>query len=220
MTAAERDLFHKASGPSSKEPMNTLPASKAFGRMFPNKLFETIVTATTPTDAKNGRVLHWRENRLITVMEARRAQGFRDAEVLLGDPGTQYKIVGNSVARQVAVALGVTFRDAWATSLERNKKPKLAGRHVVEEADDEPVVSDTTSSSQAGSLSPDTTTQTTVSRDSTPLTSIESVRDGDGSPTRQTKLTGGGKRAYSSGALFVEMSQALKRRKMSGGAHL
>lgn len=220
MTAAERDLFHRASGPSSKEPMNTLPASKAFGRMFPNKLFETIVTATTPTDAKNGRVLHWRENRLITVMEARRAQGFRDAEVLLGDPGTQYKIVGNSVARQVAVALGVTFRDAWATSLERNKKPKLAGRHVVEEADDEPVVSDTTSSSQSGSLSPDTTTQTTVSRDSTPLTSIESVRDGDGSPTRQTKLTGGGKRAYSSGALFVEMSQALKRRKMSGGAHL
>lgn len=217
MTAAERDTFYKASTPSSKEPMNTLPASKAYGRMFPNKLFETIVTATTPTDAKNGRVLHWRENRLITVMEARRAQGFRDEEVLLGDPSTQYKIVGNSVARQVAVALGVTFRDAWATSLERNKKLRLTSRHAVEEANDPDAIDE---SSQPGSLSPDTTTQTTTSRDSTPLTSAESVQDGGGHSIRQKKLTGGCKRAYSSGALVVEISQALKRRKLGGGARM
>ncbi|KAL7918995.1 hypothetical protein ACQKWADRAFT_330133 [Trichoderma austrokoningii] len=208
MTAAERDMFSKASGASAKEPMNTLPKSKAYGRMFPNRLFETIVTATTPTDAKNGRVLHWRENRLITVMEARRAQGFRDDEVLLGDPTAQYKIVGNSVARQVAVALGVTFREAWATSLERNKKRKLANRHAVEEAD-------ATDAAQFGSLSPDTTIRTATSRDSTPMTSVESVRKGGGSPTRQRKLVGSHKRAHS-GAVAVEISQVSKRRKLGG----
>jgi len=50
-------------------------------------------------------------------LEARRAQGFRDEEVLLGTPVEQYKIVGNSVAREVAVALGLAFREAWAETL-------------------------------------------------------------------------------------------------------
>ncbi|UKZ87261.1 uncharacterized protein TrAFT101_003068 [Trichoderma asperellum] len=226
MTAAERDMFAKASDSSSKQPMNTLPASKAYGRMFPNKLFETIVTATTPTDAKNGRVLHWRENRLITVMEARRAQGFRDEEVLLGDPATQYKIVGNSVARQVAVALGVTFREAWVTSLQRQNKRGLSSRRrqAARETDAmdatyEPIVSDIMSASQSGTLTPNTTTtQTTVSRDSTPLTSVESVRHGGCSSVQQTKLTTAGYKRASSGTLVVEIPQSLKRRRLGGGA--
>ncbi|KAL6898965.1 S-adenosyl-L-methionine-dependent methyltransferase [Trichoderma evansii] len=220
MTAAERDIFSTASHTSSKQPMNTLPASKAYGRMFPNKLFETIVTSAQPTDAKNGRVLHWRENRLITVMEARRAQGFRDEEVLLGDPHTQYKIVGNSVARQVAVVLGVTFREAWVTSLERNKNLKVSSHHVAEEADDMdaiygPIVSDIMSSSQSGTFSP-ITTHTTVSRGSSPLASVVSIRDGGYGVIQQTELASSYKRAHS-GALVVEIPQFLKRRKSGGG---
>ncbi|KAG5926835.1 hypothetical protein E4U42_002913 [Claviceps africana] len=90
--------------------------SGAYGRMFPNRLMETIVTKSNPGDGKNGRQLHWDEDRPISIMEARRAQGFPDEEVLLGSPQVQYHIVGNSVARQVALALGVAVREAWVES--------------------------------------------------------------------------------------------------------
>ncbi|KAH6606071.1 hypothetical protein Trco_005224, partial [Trichoderma cornu-damae] len=117
MTAAEREFFvsgKDAASDPSKQPMAAQRSSGSYGRVFPNKPFDTIVASQTPSDAKNGQLLHWRENRLVTLMEARRAQGLRDEEVLLGDPATQYRIVGNSVAREVAVALGVVFCEAWA----------------------------------------------------------------------------------------------------------
>ena len=91
----------------------SLPNSNAYGRQFARRPFDTIVTHQSVDDAKTGRQLHWREPRVLTVMEARRAQGFRDGEVLLGLPAAQWRIVGNSVAREVAVALGVVFREAW-----------------------------------------------------------------------------------------------------------
>lgn len=50
-------------------------------------------------------------------MEARRAQGFLDEEVLLGDVATQQRIVGNSVARMAALAMGVAFRKAYNASV-------------------------------------------------------------------------------------------------------
>ncbi|KAG5984248.1 hypothetical protein E4U55_005519 [Claviceps digitariae] len=90
--------------------------SGAYGRMFPNRLMETIVTRSNPGDRKNGRQLHWDEDRPISIMEARRAQGFPDNEVLLGSPQNQYHIVGNSVARQVALALGAAVCEAWIDS--------------------------------------------------------------------------------------------------------
>ncbi|KAM0549139.1 hypothetical protein ACHAPJ_009594 [Fusarium lateritium] len=114
LTAAERLAFpadtDSALGRSKSN-------SNAYGRQRPDRLIETVVTSQSPSDAKNGRTLHWRENRVLTIMEARRAQGFRDHEVLLGLPPDQYKIVGNSVAREVAVSLGAVFREAWVQSL-------------------------------------------------------------------------------------------------------
>ncbi|KAK6226595.1 cytosine-specific methyltransferase [Colletotrichum tabaci] len=50
-------------------------------------------------------------------MEARRAQGFRDNDIILGNPVDQYQIIGNSVSREVSIALGVSFREAWLGSL-------------------------------------------------------------------------------------------------------
>lgn len=114
MTASERDVFPTASTSSI---CRTRPNSNAYGRQYPNRLIETVVTRPGPGDAKNGRNLHWSEDRVLSIMEARRAQGFRDEEVLLGLPTDQYRIVGNSVAREVAVALGAVFREAWIESL-------------------------------------------------------------------------------------------------------
>ena len=87
--------------------------SKVWTRVKPNKLFPTIQTAPRPDDGRSGNVLHWDEHRLLTILEARRAQGFPDQEVVLGSPAVQWKIIGNSVARPVAFALGLALREAW-----------------------------------------------------------------------------------------------------------
>jgi hypothetical protein len=52
-------------------------------------------------------------------MEARRAQGFPDEEVIIGRPADQWKIIGNSVARQVALALGMQIRVALLANSSR-----------------------------------------------------------------------------------------------------
>ncbi|PHH82261.1 hypothetical protein CDD82_6510 [Ophiocordyceps australis] len=118
MTEAEYAQFCKHKSMRPGRHLATSQVSNAWGRMYPHRLFETIVTDSGPGDGKNGRILHWRDDRPVTIMEARRAQGIRDNEVLLGNLRDQYKIVGNSVAREVALALGSVLREAWASSLE------------------------------------------------------------------------------------------------------
>ncbi|OIW26488.1 hypothetical protein CONLIGDRAFT_620319 [Coniochaeta ligniaria NRRL 30616] len=123
MTPAERELFP----PSG---LRVQPGSHGWGRVLPNSVFSTITTGVTPTDARTGRFLHWRESRPITILEARRAQGFLDHEVLVGSPVSQYELVGNSVARPMALALGLQFREAWLGSLYEERGPVLAGETV------------------------------------------------------------------------------------------
>ncbi|KYK60793.1 hypothetical protein DCS_01931 [Drechmeria coniospora] len=124
LTAAERALFRGGDASDKKvvtHGSSQLSAaavySSAYGRNYPHRLMETIVTSQNPCDSKCGRWLHWRENRMLTVMEARRAQGLRDEDIIVGTPAAQWKIVGNSVAREVAVALGNAIREAWVVSL-------------------------------------------------------------------------------------------------------
>ncbi|KAH7159668.1 hypothetical protein B0J13DRAFT_592268 [Dactylonectria estremocensis] len=117
ITAAERLCFPPED--TERALGRSRPNSNAYGRQFPERLIETVVTSQSPSDAKNGRTLHWRESRVLTIMEARRAQGFRDDEILLGSLPDQLRIVGNSVAHEPAVALGVVFREAWACSLAK-----------------------------------------------------------------------------------------------------
>ncbi len=57
-------------------------------------------------------------------MEACRAQGFPDHEVLLGRMADQWRMVGNAVARPVALALGLAFREAWVGTLWDDGKDK------------------------------------------------------------------------------------------------
>ena len=91
---------------------------RAWQRVFPNALTATITTVCVVEDGIAGMWLHWEADRPLTIMEARRAQGFPDREVIVGAPSMQWKIVGNSVARPVAVALGVSLRKAWLANIE------------------------------------------------------------------------------------------------------
>ncbi|KAI9830242.1 MAG: hypothetical protein M1819_005769 [Sarea resinae] len=85
----------------------------AYGRLNPHALMPTITTAITPQDAFMGTWLHWNQHRALSLMEARRGQGFPDYEVLIGNTAQKWKQVGNSVARPVALALGLALREAW-----------------------------------------------------------------------------------------------------------
>ncbi|KAI2635677.1 S-adenosyl-L-methionine-dependent methyltransferase [Hypomontagnella submonticulosa] len=91
--------------------------SRGWMRVHPNRLFGTIPTRCTPTDARMGCINHWQQHRPMTIMEVRRAQGFRDHEVLVGNIEAQWRIIGNSVARQVSLALGLAVREAWFGTL-------------------------------------------------------------------------------------------------------
>ncbi|KAF2436106.1 S-adenosyl-L-methionine-dependent methyltransferase [Tothia fuscella] len=90
--------------------------SKAFTRINPEGLFPTILTCLTPHDAITGYGVHWDQDRYITLMEARRAQGYPDEDVLIGHSAAQWKIVGNSVPRQMALTLGLSLREAWTSN--------------------------------------------------------------------------------------------------------
>lgn len=92
--------------------------SRSWQRANPNGLLATVLTTCQGSDAICGAYVHWDACRCLTVMEVRRAQGFPDEEVLIGAPAKQWKIVGNSVARTVALALGMSLRTAWLSNLE------------------------------------------------------------------------------------------------------
>lgn len=90
--------------------------NKAFRRIEETGLFPTITTGVSPQDIRCGNVLHWAQHRIISVMEARRAQGIPDHEVIIGSLAKQWKIIGNGVDRNVALALGLALRQAYEVS--------------------------------------------------------------------------------------------------------
>jgi DNA (cytosine-5)-methyltransferase 1 len=89
------------------------PEGRAWKRVDQNGLVATVTTTCQPEDGLCGAWVHWEACRCMTIMEVRRAQGFPDEEVIVGMPSCQWKIVGNSVARPVAFALGLALRSAW-----------------------------------------------------------------------------------------------------------
>lgn len=95
--------------------------SKSWQRIRRNARMPTLMTAQRPEDGYNGQCLHWEQHRLLTIREARRGQGFLDHDILIGSPADQWKIIGNSVARPVAFALGLSLRTAWSANSSQAK---------------------------------------------------------------------------------------------------
>ncbi|KAI0116224.1 S-adenosyl-L-methionine-dependent methyltransferase [Hypoxylon sp. NC0597] len=92
-------------------------SSKGWTRVNPKRLFNTISTKCGPSDARVGAINHYSEHRPLSILEVRRTQGFPDHELLLGSKSNQWHMVGNSVARPVALALGLAVREAWFGTL-------------------------------------------------------------------------------------------------------
>ena len=102
--------------------------SAAMQRVHPDALLPTLSTKCTAEDGILGRVVHWDAQRLLTVEEARRAQGIPRREVIVGSPSQQWKIIGNGVARHVAIALGVSLR--FACMADQGPQPTARGTRV------------------------------------------------------------------------------------------
>jgi DNA (cytosine-5)-methyltransferase 1 len=97
----------------------------SFKRIAPNGLIPTITTHASPSDSRSGGVVHWREHRILTIQEARRAQGIPDHEVIIGRSRHQWRVIGNAVDRFVALVIGLEIKKAWEsskTSLDRVKR--------------------------------------------------------------------------------------------------
>lgn len=85
-----------------------------------------IVCVPHPACARTGNTIHWDQHLPLTVMEARRAQDVPDDEVIVGLRSKKYKIVGSSVPRSVALALGLSLRYAWPKDANNPEEDKWA----------------------------------------------------------------------------------------------
>jgi DNA (cytosine-5)-methyltransferase 1 len=92
---------------------------KGYARIKSTGLVPCITTGQSLQANQNGAIVHWSEDRPITLLEARRAQGWSDDQPIIGSLVEQYRIVGNGVDRKVSFALGLALRQVFD-----NKKPR------------------------------------------------------------------------------------------------
>ncbi|CAG2100678.1 unnamed protein product, partial [Medioppia subpectinata] len=82
--------------------------SGLYGRLALNGYFPTTVTNPQPI-SKQGRVLHPNQNRIISVRESARSQGFPDHFILCGSVIDKYRQIGNAVPIPLSIALAKQF---------------------------------------------------------------------------------------------------------------
>jgi len=110
--------------------------STVFARVYPEGLVNTLLTMPDVRCGINGRFVHWNQPRPLTIMEARRVQDFLDYEVIVGSPGQQMEIIGNSVDRKVALTLGLSLRKSWleSKSIDILRAQRMADRGWAQHA--------------------------------------------------------------------------------------
>ena len=82
--------------------------SGLYSRNHWDSYFSSVVTNVTP-DGKQGRVIHPNENRLLSIRENARAQGFPDWAQFYGQPSDKYRQIGNAVPPPLGKALGMAI---------------------------------------------------------------------------------------------------------------
>nr|QJS39016.1 DNA methyltransferase 1 [Mythimna separata] len=87
-----------------------------YGRVCWDGYFSTTVTDPEPM-GKQGRVLHPEQNRVVSVRECARSQGFPDTYIFAGSVQDKHRQVGNAVPPPLGAALGRQIKTALAASL-------------------------------------------------------------------------------------------------------
>ncbi|EGG07057.1 uncharacterized protein MELLADRAFT_85954 [Melampsora larici-populina 98AG31] len=97
-----------------------------FGRLSPHLLFRTVITTMDPRNqGRTGQVLHPSQHRVLTVLEAQRAQGFPDWFVLSNkSEGVKglYKQIGNSIPLPITRSLAFCLCESREADWNRNGK--------------------------------------------------------------------------------------------------
>ena len=88
-----------------------------FGRLDWDGFFSTTLTHPHPMRMQ-GRVLHPEQNRVVSVRECARSQGFHDGFVFEGPIASKYAQIGNAVPPPMAFSLGQQIAQACAKKLE------------------------------------------------------------------------------------------------------
>lgn len=109
--------------------------TRSYTRIKPTGLVPTITTVINMQDARNSASMHWSQHRPLSIQEAKRTQGYKDHEPIIGTLGEQWKILGNGVDRKVSFTIGLALRDALT-------KSNRAGRPDGELEDEAEVVVD------------------------------------------------------------------------------
>lgn len=88
-----------------------------YGRLEWDGVFSTTVTNPEPT-GREGPVLHPAQNRVVSVRECARSQGFPDKYRFHGNTTEKYRQIGNAVPPPVAAAIGLELKKAYEKSLK------------------------------------------------------------------------------------------------------
>ena len=91
-----------------------------YGRVHWDTYFSTCTTHVDPS-GKQGRVLHPGEDRILSVRELARSQGFPDTTEFCGDIMDKYRQIGNAVPPPLGKALGLSILCAQAETEAENK---------------------------------------------------------------------------------------------------
>ncbi|KAK0113808.1 DNA methyltransferase Dim-2 [Cadophora gregata f. sp. sojae] len=128
MTPEERERFPPMYKKDGAMRAMYRPQSRAYTRVDPKGIFPCMTVAVSPGDMIMGSGIHWDDQRMFTAVEGRRIQGAPEHEVFLGTPIEVWKILGNSVNRNVSLALGLSLRDAWLTNDPAHYQESVASR--------------------------------------------------------------------------------------------
>lgn len=98
--------------------------TKSYQRIKSTDLIPTLTTVINMQDARNSASVHWSQHRPLSIQEAKRTQGYKDHEPIVGTLSEQWKILGNGVNRKVSFAVGLALRDAFTKS-RRSGRPEV-----------------------------------------------------------------------------------------------
>ena len=93
--------------PKNLARVGTASYKNRFGRLYWEKTFSTIMTKPEPYW---GRVIHPDQDRVISVRECARAQGFPDSFQFIGKMNQKYQMIGNAVAPPLGRAIAWSIR--------------------------------------------------------------------------------------------------------------
>ena len=97
-----------------------------YGRLDWDGFFSTTVTNPEPM-GKQGRVLHPEQDRVVSVRECARSQGFPDSYRFFGSILDKHREVGNAVPPPMAKAIGLEIKKCLGWKLEQIDRVKPTG---------------------------------------------------------------------------------------------